>query len=528
MSAAENLSTSFALSATYSLMKPNATVDVYRNIYEAAKIQPWEEPMNVEEAVVPEFIRILRERDLATPDKRSLHPYWNPSVVYNPQEVFGTLIQVTDYHHSPLPCTTLPPESDVKGYIETVMRTEGRVPVWKQFEILLDITNNNVVGAANLGFVASRVMARGLDSRAYPHIKVSDVDLIEWSHKIGQFESEDEEIHDSSGDTYYFWSHAFASIFYHLHPGNQTLYQKAFEHGTDIMKFVRKHIAHTPITSDHYEASLLGRNIGLALTESDWYNQTEKTFGEKTTRSNFLTMGKTIFRYLFTDDEYADYQHPDIYEKTVNGGLWKRQNLARGIADVVETYASTGFNRTLDLGAGTGALTIELLKRGYHVDALDFFSEPLQRLREHALQENLSTHLSTCQGDMNDAFPFEDDQYDTITSLRANRYIRNLDTFTSEVHRVLKPGGIFILPVFAIDIIPWKRHSVKGLMQETSVHAISRVLQNVGFEIITDNLTYKHTVHTNEGNREVPFYYSPAFIVARKPMVAVTGENAAS
>ncbi len=194
-------------------------------------------------------------------------PYWNKNITYNQINLFGYIIQVADYHSASIPEDVLPPEYDVNRFIEKISNYDDIVTVPKQFEILMDITNNDLLGALHLGFVSTRIMARGLDTRAYPNITVTESDMVIWSKKIAQFEVFNNHCSDSPGDTYYFWTHMFAAVFYGLNRSNRRLYKTAFAHGTEIMKFFRKVIADTPITADHIEASYIGRRIGLLIVD---------------------------------------------------------------------------------------------------------------------------------------------------------------------------------------------------------------------------------------------------------------------
>ncbi len=261
----------FMAKSVATLFVANHTVDTHRGVYAQIKSIEPTEPLNRDGELQEKIIRVLKDRSVSQPTLDSTRPYWDPDIEYNPMEVFGTLIQFLDYHDSQVPKTILPPEGGVKKYIDTIFQQEGPVTIDRQLSILLEITNNNLLGALNLGFVAARFMGRGMDTKAYPDIPVTDERILLWGQKMAQFELYDGR-GDSTGDTYYFWTHAFAALYFKVHEKNQSVYQLIFEHGTEIMKFVRQWIARLPITSDHYEASLLGRNIGLALAEPDWYS----------------------------------------------------------------------------------------------------------------------------------------------------------------------------------------------------------------------------------------------------------------
>lgn len=309
MSISERLtfqSIKFAANASLSLFRLNLLVDRYKPVYRAIAQTEQKEPLNRDEELLPNFLRIISNRNLVL--NNVFHPYWAPDGTYDPLEVFGTIVQVMDYHKQFLPTMILPPEIDVYSYINRVMNRDGKVTISQQFEELLDISGNNIIGAANLGFMASRVMARGLDTRAYPHINVGRDEMLAWNNKIAQFETYGSvNGNDGPGDTYYFWTHMFGALFYKLYSGiGKKAYNFTVEHGTEIMSFVRNRIAGSPINSAHYEATLLGRNIGLALAESVPINETVTT----TSVEKFLEAHTRIVQSL-------DFLFPEAVKATV-------------------------------------------------------------------------------------------------------------------------------------------------------------------------------------------------------------------
>lgn len=253
------------------LFRADHTIDIHRDLYARVKDIPLREPLNREESITRGIQDVIRNRGVEAPDGHSLFTYWDDNTKYNPLELFGTLIQYLDYHKSPLPKTVLPPEGDAAVYIEQILAREAPATLDEQLDALLDVTNNNIVGALNLGFITSRFMARGLDTKAYPNIEVDHETMFRWGQNMAQFEVSADRTGDSSGDTYYFWTHAMAGLAYNLSGKPRRFYNRTFEHGTDIMRIVREKFTKLPITSDHHEASEFGRKIGLALARPDWY-----------------------------------------------------------------------------------------------------------------------------------------------------------------------------------------------------------------------------------------------------------------
>lgn len=101
--------------------------------------------------------------------------------------------------------------------------------------------------------------------------------------------------------------------------------------------------------------------------------------------------------------------------------------------------------RILDLGCGTGGAGIVLAKRfeSSRVVGLDIEPSVLERARElvHAsgLAERIDLEL-TEPG----RFPFPDESFDIVYANSTTCHIDKLTAFFDEVHRVLKPGGLFL------------------------------------------------------------------------------------
>jgi hypothetical protein len=219
---------------------------------------------------LPSFIETIRERNIKPIFTH--RPYWNTDLAYNSAEVFGAAVQSLDLHDAPLPRTVLPPEEDVIKFIKAVKSTTRKVKLDEQFNIALDITRNDLLGAVNICWIATRFMARGADKRAYPNILMDADTLRDWNGQLAQFKTYNKSgKNDGPGDNYYFWTHAFAAIAFSNRGIRAMLAQSAFSRGTEIMAFVRKNIAqgNQPNITAHDPASRLGREVGLALTRID-------------------------------------------------------------------------------------------------------------------------------------------------------------------------------------------------------------------------------------------------------------------
>ena len=273
--------TKFAMKACLSLFvdAPTNPVEYRKPLYERLSMTPTREPMNRELDLYDKFLSILKTRQIVIP-AQDRNPYWAPNSPYNVMEIVGTCAQFTDHHGSPLPKTTLPPSQDVEAFINKVLQEPDITTVDRQFDLLLDVTNNHVIGAANLGMVATRYISRFGDFRAYPRLTIvgreytkdtSDDVLNDthalWNEKVSRFETYNNfNKNEGIGDEYYFWTHMFAAMALGDKGIQAKTMQELFSRGTELMIWAKYKVARRKgDILPHFEASRLGRAIGLSL-----------------------------------------------------------------------------------------------------------------------------------------------------------------------------------------------------------------------------------------------------------------------
>ncbi len=94
--------------------------------------------------------------------------------------------------------------------------------------------------------------------------------------------------------------------------------------------------------------------------------------------------------------------------------------------------------KTLDAGAGTGRLSLKLLKAGADVTALDISPEMLDLLKRK------TGEIETVEGELED-MPFEDETFDMVFSSLALVHLKKITPFLDECYRVLKDDGKLVL-----------------------------------------------------------------------------------
>lgn len=113
---------------------------------------------------------------------------------------------------------------------------------------------------------------------------------------------------------------------------------------------------------------------------------------------------------------------------------------------VVELVREKIPKNILDVATGTGDLAIKLAKKTNAVEiiGLDISEGMLEVGRKKIEKEGLSKKVEMMLGD-SEALPFSDNSFDAITVAFGVRNFENLEQGLSEILRVLKPKGIFVV-----------------------------------------------------------------------------------
>ena len=125
---------------------------------------------------------------------------------------------------------------------------------------------------------------------------------------------------------------------------------------------------------------------------------------------------------------------------------------------VVKLVADTKPNNILDIATGTGDLAISLTgTTANKIIGLDISDGMLEVGRQKIKSKALDGIIKMVIGDSED-LPFKDNTFDAITVAFGVRNFMNLKKGLSEILRVLKPGGIFVILETSVPIkTPYKQ-----------------------------------------------------------------------
>lgn len=207
---------------------------------------------------------------------------------------------------------------------------------------------------------------------------------------------------------------------------------------------------------------------------------------------------------------FSRYSSPEKYQDyVVESG---RQGLAEEVASVVLTAngrQKLAKPKVLDVAAGTGLVSQALLQVGYSVTAFDHSAEMLEELKKQF------KGIATQVGDMNQPWPFADEEFDVVTIVWGNRYIVDLVHFSREAFRVLKPGGILVWPIFWLERPLWWLFLLKnrGLIQMFTIFHLTPT----GLAKMLATHEYSSVkIRSSKLGRKIGWWQKPTYVIATK------------
>ena len=96
----------------------------------------------------------------------------------------------------------------------------------------------------------------------------------------------------------------------------------------------------------------------------------------------------------------------------------------------------------LDVACGSGQLALMAAKDGMAVTGVDIASNLVERARDRAIAAGLRIRFEEADAE---ALPFDDAQFDVVTSLIGAMFAPRPDRVAAELLRVCKPGGIIAM-----------------------------------------------------------------------------------
>ena len=158
---------------------------------------------------------------------------------------------------------------------------------------------------------------------------------------------------------------------------------------------------------------------------------------------------------------------------------------------MLEEFGVSENESVLDVGCGTGNLTIALLQRlgpSGRIIAVDISKQMLERAKGKVSDDRVTWHHSSA-----DRLAIADNTLDRVICFSVWPHFKNLEGITREFYRVLRPGGylniLHLIPRSKVNQIHAEAHPSVHHDHLASASETSELLKNNRFKVIsmTDN-----------------------------------------
>jgi ubiquinone/menaquinone biosynthesis C-methylase UbiE len=131
----------------------------------------------------------------------------------------------------------------------------------------------------------------------------------------------------------------------------------------------------------------------------------------------------------------------DIFAPVYDFVFPRVESYGQTVDHIVDNLVEPG-DRILDLGAGTGILTVRMAPKAAGVVAMDLNRAMLERARKKSVKKAVASKVTYNQGNACQ-LPFKDGSFTLVTSAFMEVYleIEQKTAMLREIHRVLAPGG---------------------------------------------------------------------------------------
>jgi ubiquinone/menaquinone biosynthesis C-methylase UbiE len=133
----------------------------------------------------------------------------------------------------------------------------------------------------------------------------------------------------------------------------------------------------------------------------------------------------------------------DLYQEPSLAGLIHQQRHAIAL-QWIDDLGLPAASRILEVGCGAGLMTVDLARRGYHVDAIDSSQAMVELARQTIARTDLGGRVAVTSGDAHH-LPFRDGSCQLVLALGVLPFLHSPAVALLEMRRVLVPNGYVLL-----------------------------------------------------------------------------------
>ena len=179
------------------------------------------------------------------------------------------------------------------------------------------------------------------------------------------------------------------------------------------------------------------------------------------------------------DQEYLVNHLKDVHRNAKNDFRWK--NLRSFVADSLKLYYGLTKADVLDVGCGTGHMSLELLQQGYNVTSVDLSIE-LTNFTKYVVKKHGYDANVKCL-DINNLISLETKDFDAVICLDVIEHISDDEFALRNIISVMKSKGLLVCSVPALELLYGIRDKEMGHFRRYSKKDLIKKMESAGFVV---------------------------------------------
>ena len=170
---------------------------------------------------------------------------------------------------------------------------------------------------------------------------------------------------------------------------------------------------------------------------------------------------KELYERQYGEKKLISISSFPVLRKIFKKFVLHREDLALSLLD--------GGRKLLDVGSGSGSLMFKARDKFEEVYGIDISLSRVEAAKKNAVEkfgENNNFHFLVCN--INGRIDFPDGMFDVVTAIAIIEHVFDPYFVVGEIHRVLKPGGVFVVEVPNIAYLRHRIHLLFGKLPITS------------------------------------------------------------